>query len=134
MKKIFLTDFGFQPKGEKPKGFEEIELGPKKTTHTKFFWTALIYIFFSSGIFFRRTVVKLDPLPGVNTAVFKIGIIAASFIIGLALLAPLLRVISKFHKGQLSWQHCLTAFSIGFFGDLTFDFLINNFVNRLPKA
>ncbi|MCS3868814.1 hypothetical protein J3D55_001730 [Chryseobacterium ginsenosidimutans] len=94
-------------------------------------WTILIYIFLSLGIFCRRTVNFPEPLSGINTFVFKWGIIAASFIIGLAVLAPLLRIISKFHKGKLSWQHCLTAFSIGFFGDLTFELLINGFVNIL---
>ena len=128
MKKSFFTDFGFKVEEGKAKDFKDIDLGPKKRKNTKLIWTALIYLLLSLGIFFRRTVVGLDPLPGVKTEVFTISIIAASFIIGLAILAPLLRVISKFHKGKLSWQHCLTAFSIGFFGDLTFDLLINNFV------
>ncbi|WBX96669.1 hypothetical protein [Chryseobacterium gambrini] len=97
--------------------------------NVKIIWTILIYIFLSLGIFFRRTVNFPEPLSGINTFVFKWGIIGASFIIGLAVLAPLLRIISKFHKGKLSWQHCLTAFSIGFFGDLTFGLLINGFVN-----
>lgn len=127
----FLIDFGFKGKEEAIDDYKDIKLGPKKKDEKKLFWTILIYIFFSAGIFFRRTVVGLDPLPGINTAVFKWGIIGASFIIGLAILAPLLRMINKFHKGKLSWEHCLTAFSIGFFGDLTFDFLINNFVGRL---
>ncbi|MFT3702127.1 MAG: hypothetical protein QM802_07145 [Agriterribacter sp.] len=131
MTKNFFIDFGFKPEGDKPKGFEDIDFGPKKSKDTKVIWTVVIYVSLSLGIFLRRTVNFPDPLPGLNTVVFKWSIIAASFIIGLAILAPLLRIISKFHKGKLSWQHCLTAFTIGFFGDMTFDFLISNFVNVL---
>lgn len=131
MLKNYFTDFGFNPKSEAPKDFQDIEFGPKKSKDTTLLWTALIYIFLSLGILLRRAVNFPEPIHGINTAVFKVGIVVASFIIGLAMLAPLLRVISKFHKGNLSWQHCLTAFSIGFFGDMTFNFLIDNFVGIL---
>ncbi|HUC79933.1 MAG TPA: hypothetical protein VMR70_03420 [Flavisolibacter sp.] len=137
MAKFFFTNFGFNPEyelaTERRKRFQEIEYGPSKSKSKIAFWTAIIYVALSLGIFLRRTVNFPDPLPGLNTLVFKWSIVAASFIIGLAVLAPLLRVISKFHKGQLSWQHCLTAFTIGFFGDMTFDFLISNFISVLKS-
>jgi len=129
--KNFLIDFGFREGKEYVKDFRNTELGPRENKREKLFWTVLVYVFLSSGIFFRRTVIDLDPIYGINCSVFKWGIVGASFIIGLAILAPLLRMISRLQKGKLSWEHCLTAFSIGFFGDLTFDFLITNFVGRL---
>ena len=124
----FFTDFGFTP--EKSKDFKDIKFGPKKN-YTKLIWTIAIYIALSLGIFLRKTVHFPDPLPGFDTTVFKVGIVGASFVIGLAILSPLLRIISKFYKGQLSWQHCLTAFSIGFFGDMTFNLILNSFVGVL---
>ncbi|WP_163409768.1 hypothetical protein [Flavobacterium ajazii] len=131
MFKNYFTNFGFNPKSEASNDFKDIEYGPKKSQETTLIWTALIYVFLSLGILLRRAVNFPEPMHGINTAVFEVGVIVASFIIGLAMLAPLLRVISRFHKGKLSWQHCLTAFSIGFFGDMTFNFLIDIFVGIL---
>lgn len=140
--KNFFIDFGFdafedvdptiiKSKSANNNGnyIETIICCKKSGSGEKITWTILIYVFLSLGIFFRRTVNFPEPLSGINTSVFKWGIIAASFIIGLAVLAPLLRMISRFHKGKLSWHHCLTAFSIGFFVDLTFELIINGFVN-----
>lgn len=146
--KNFFIDFGFKPiyhqttvikrkKIDKQGELTDVDLSKisynynYRSNNPPIIWTVLIYIFLSLGIFFRRTVNFPEPLSGINIAVFKLGIIAASFIIGLAVLAPLLRIISKFHKGKLSWHHCLTAFSIGFFGNLTFEILINGFINIL---
>ena len=125
MAQSFLTDFGFHPQGE-IKGFEDINYGPRKK-RKKLLWTLYVYIALSLGIFLRNIVNYPDAKKGLDTASFKAGIVAASFIIGLALLSPLLRYISKINKGKLSWEHCLSSFTIGFFGNLAFQLLLNRF-------
>lgn len=129
----FFTDFGF----ETPIDPAKIDLGGEnkanleEKTEPSIFWTIFIYILLCLGIYSRNLVNFPSTMDGINSNALKVNILVASFIIGLAILAPLLRVISRFHNGRFTWQHCLTAFTIGFFGDMTFQVLLKSFFSLL---
>ncbi|HEX8456370.1 MAG TPA: hypothetical protein VF656_03530 [Pyrinomonadaceae bacterium] len=93
-------------------------------------WTLAVYILLSLGIFSRQ--ITAFPKVDINIANVRVPVLAASFIIGLALLPPVMRWISKKVK-QPKWEHVLSAFSIGFFIDLTNDVLISKVFTSLIK-
>lgn len=78
------------------------------------FLTGLMYILLSLGIFSHQAV-NLVPL-GFRPVAWSA--LAASFIVGLALLPPVIRWINLRAKGP-SFLQVITAFSIGFFVDLS---------------
>jgi uncharacterized membrane protein YczE len=75
---------------------------------------ALMYLLLSLGIFAHEAI-GLSPL---SVRPVHWSTLGASFIVGLALLPPAIRWIN-IRKRNPSWEQVLTAFSVGFFIDLT---------------
>jgi hypothetical protein len=136
----YLTDFGFdtsnnhsgvEGKKTQSEDFKDITFGPKKDS-VKLLWTLLIYLFLALGLFARPLVNTVsDVSQGLNPEKLRWDILLTSLIVALAMLSPLLKIISRVNYGQLSWQHCLSAFSISFFSDLTFKFILDHFTGLL---
>src|ERR1051326_6911537 len=100
----YFTDLGFL--GSR----EQIELGPT-VTQLRLLWTAGVYVLSSLGIFCRHYI----DLPHLRLqAPFSASVLAASFIVGLALL-PLPMKWFNSKRAKPNWEHVLFAFSFGFF-------------------
>lgn len=84
--------------------------------------TLVMYVLLASGIFARQ--ITAFPMVNLNLENLQRNVLIASFIIGLALFPAVFRWISR-RRRELDWMHVLTAFSIGFFVDLSSQ-LINN--------
>jgi uncharacterized membrane protein YczE len=76
--------------------------------------TLLMYILLSLGIFGHEAV-NLAPVSFRHVEWSTLG---ASFVVGFALLPPVMRWINR-RKRKPSWEQVITAFSIGFFIDLS---------------
>ncbi len=104
----YFTDLGFL--GSR----EYIELGPT-AAQLRLLWTVGVYVMSSLGIFSRHYIDV--PHLRIPQEPFSATVLAASFIIGLALLPlPIKWFNSKRRKPK--WEHVLFAFSFGFFVDL----------------
>ena len=79
-------------------------------------WTLAVYLILCAGILLRQ-LTRLAPLD-FDPSKFSWSVFAASVIVGLAILPPVLRWISG-KKRVPSWEHALSAFGIGFFVDLS---------------
>lgn len=93
-------------------------------------WTLLVYILLSLGIFSRQ--ITAFPKVDIDFANLRLPVLAASFLIGFALLPPVMRWISKKVK-RPTWEHALAAFSIGFFIDLSNQILISKIFSSLVR-
>src|SRR5690349_9061775 len=95
--------------------WDRLTLGPA-LQNKKLIWTATVYFLLSLGIFSRQ--ITAFPKVDLNTHNVTRSVLIASFVIGFALLPPVMRWISKRTK-KPTWEHTLAAFSIGFFIDLS---------------
>jgi hypothetical protein len=79
-------------------------------------WTWGAYLLFSAGIFARQ--ITDFPTVDLDLTHLQWSVLAASFIIGLAVFPPIMRWLnrSRRHPG---WEHVITAFGVGFFLDLS---------------
>jgi len=104
----YFTNLEFLPE----ESLDDVQLGRNQQRRR---WTAATYVLFSLGIFSRQ----ITAFPKVDVAVANIrwSVLAASFVIGLALFPPVMRWLNRRRK-RPSFEHVLTAFSIGFFIDL----------------
>lgn len=84
-------------------------------TQTRRNWlTAFMYMLLSLGIFAQEAV----DIASVSFKPVHWATLGASFVIGLALLPPLIRWLNRKRRVP-SLEHVLTAFSVGFFIDLS---------------
>jgi hypothetical protein len=84
----------------------------------------LMYALLSLGIFAHEAV----DIPSVSFKTVHWATLGASFVIGLALLPPIIRWINKRRK-KPSFEQVLTAFSVGFFVDLS----SKEILEQIPK-
>lgn len=104
----YFTNLEFLP----AQSLDEVELGRSNRRQR---WTAATYALFCLGIFSRQIIA----FPRVEFAMANVrwSVLAASFIIGLALFPPVMRWLNR-RRTRPSIEHVLTAFSTGFFIDL----------------
>jgi hypothetical protein len=76
--------------------------------------TVIAYLLLSAGIFTGQAV----DTKGVDFRPVHLSTLGASFVIGLALLPPVIRWLNR-RRTKPSLEHFLTAFSIGFFINLS---------------
>jgi hypothetical protein len=107
----YFTNLEFYP--------DRTELGPRLQSRRNFL-TSLMYMLLSLGIFAHEGV-SLAP---VSFRPVHWSTLGASFVVGLALLPPTIRWINS-RKLNASWEQVLTAFSIGFFVDLSNEHLLS---------
>ncbi|MFD2937770.1 hypothetical protein [Spirosoma flavum] len=126
----YIADFGFKPPlsySPDHQEYDEVKFGPQNN-NKKVMWTVLIYLLLALGLFARPLVVSFNNVGvGLKLTTLRWDVLITSLIVALAMLSPVLKAISRVQRGQLSWQHCLTAFSIGFFSDITFKFILDHF-------
>jgi hypothetical protein len=94
---------------------DEVVFGPS-LQRKRALWTLAVYLILCAGILARQ-VTTLVPL-NFDPTKFSWGVFAASIIVGLAILPPVMRWISG-KKRVPSWEHVLSAFGIGFFIDFS---------------
>jgi len=109
--------------------WNEYTLGPSLQTK-RITWTIAVYALLSLGIFSRQ--ITAFPMVDINFSNLRTPVFIASFLIGFALLPPVMRWISK-KISKPNWEHALVAFSIGFFIDLSNQILISRIFNSLIK-
>ncbi len=90
--------------------------------------SVLMYVLLSLGIFAHEAV----NIQSVSFKVVHWTTLGASFVIGLALLPPIIRWLNKRRK-EPSLEQALTAFSVGFFVDLSSKEIFTQ-IPRLLKA
>ncbi len=117
----YFTNFEFY--------WDRQELGASLQTKRKI-WTLSVYILLSLGIFSRQ----ITAFPQVQMAYESINwsTLTASLIIGGALVPPVMRWISRKVK-EPNWEHAISAFSIGFFVDLSSKLLIDKVLSTLIR-
>ena len=119
----YFTDLGFL--GSR----DDIELGPT-AAQLRLLWTVGVYVMSSLGIFSRHYIdvrhlrMRQDPFVG--------SVLAASFIIGLALL-PLPMKWFNSKRRRPNWEHVLFAFSFGFFVDLASTTLAGQVISAIKR-
>ena len=101
----YFTNLEFYP--------DRTELGPGLQSRRNLL-TGLMYMLLSLGIFAHEAV-NISP---VSFRPVHWSTLGAAFVIGLALLPPAIRWING-RKHNPSWEQVLTAFSVGFFIDLS---------------
>jgi hypothetical protein len=109
--------------------WDQYTYGPSAQTKRRIL-TALSYVLLSLGLFTRQ----ITNFPEVEMRSEKIhwSVLIASFLIGLALFPPIMRRLNRSRR-KPSWEHALTAFSIGFFVDLSSDKLVLPLWNSIQK-
>lgn len=117
----YFTNFEFY--------WDRQELGMSLQTKRKI-WTLAVYILLSLGIFSRQ----ITAFPQVQMAYENISwsTFSASLIIGGALVPPVMRWISRKVK-EPNWEHAISAFSIGFFVDLSSKLLVDKVFSTLIR-
>lgn len=98
---------------------EEAELGKRKK---KALLVIGVYITLALGIFTRQ----ISAFPTVDLRIENLrgSVLIASVILALAIAPPLMRWISRRHKGQPNWEHVAWSFTYGFFSNLLMDKII----------
>jgi hypothetical protein len=91
---------------------DDVELGPQGRRER---WTMRAYLMFSLGIVARQLI----PYPKVIVEATNLrwSVLVASLLIGLALFPPIMRWLNR-KRRRPSFEHLVTAFSVGFFVNL----------------
>lgn len=105
---------------------DDIELGSTIQARRRK-WTLAAYLVFCCGILGRQ--VTRFPNVDLNLENMRTGVMAASLIIGLALFPPVMRWLNR-KRRKPSWDHIVTAFSVGFFVDLSSSEVIRLFTSK----
>jgi len=112
----FFSNLEFFPK--------DTRLGPRIQTK-RHLWTLAAYLLLSLGIFARQII----DFPNIrfNIAQINTPVLAASFIVGLAVFPPAMRWLNS-RRTTPGLEHMLTPFTLGFFLNLTMKFLMKGFI------
>lgn len=119
MDKLFNYFFGLNI--EVPETAEELHYG--SDNRKEIVQSLIIYMLLALGIFSRQ--ITKFPVVDLNTINLQWNVLIAAFIIGLALFPAVFNWIFR-RKRQLHWTHIVTAFSIGFFIDLSSSLIVNS--------
>jgi hypothetical protein len=78
--------------------------------------TLAAYALLCLGLFARQ--ITGFPTVSIRFENISLSVLGASFLIGLALFPPIMRHLNQ-RRRKPTWEHALSAFSIGFFVDLS---------------
>ena len=108
----YFTQLEFYP--------DDTSLGPRIQTRRQL-WTIGSYLSLAAGLFARQ-IVKF-PEVQTNSVNWNWGVLAASFLIALAVFSPAMRYLNR-HRKKPGVEHVLASFSLGFFLNLVLDKLV----------
>jgi hypothetical protein len=111
--KNYFLNLGFYP--------AVVELGGDIQSK-RILWTLMSYLVLSSGIFCRQCISLSPPPLNFQTGNLHGSVMAASFILGLALLPPCMRWLNR-KRIEPNWEQVLWSFSFGFFVDTSASFV-----------
>jgi hypothetical protein len=93
--------------------------------------TLMSYVLLSLGLFARQ--ITSFPHVDINFTNLRWPVLAASFIIGLALFPPIMRFVNK-RRQKPGIEQAITAFGVGFFVDLANGTLFHPLWEAISKA